>query len=33
MNNEEKNFQKININWLSMNYLTPLTNPYRIREN
>ena len=33
MNNEERSFQKNNINWLSMIYLTPLTNPYKIREN
>ena len=25
--------EKTNINWLSMIYLTPLTNPYKIKEN
>ena len=29
MNNENKT----NINWLSMIYLTPLTNTYKIRKN
>ena len=29
MNNENKT----NINWLSMIYLTPLTNAYKIKEN
>lgn len=33
MNNEEKNLQKTNINWLSMIYLTPLAKPYNIKEN
>ena len=27
------NENKTNIKWLSMIYLTPLTNPYKIREN
>ena len=26
------NENKTNINWLSMIYLTPLTNPYKIRK-
>ncbi|MEE3344810.1 MAG: hypothetical protein VZS44_12000, partial [Bacilli bacterium] len=31
--NEEKGFNKTVINCLSMIYLTPLTNPYKIRKN
>jgi len=31
--NEEKGFNKTVINCLSMIYLTPLTNPYKTREN
>lgn len=33
--NSSKNngVEKIQLNWLSMIYLTPLTNPYKIREN
>ena len=31
--NDEKVFQKSNINWLSMIYLTHLTNPYKLMEN
>jgi len=27
------NENKTNINWLSMIYLTPLTNSYKIRKN
>ena len=27
------NENKTNINWLSMIYLTPLTNPYKKRKN
>ena len=33
MSNEEKSFPKTSINWLSMIYLTPLTNPYKTRKN
>ena len=33
MSNEEKSFQKTNINWLSMIYLTPNRNPYKIKGN
>jgi len=35
MNNEEKNLQKTNINWLITIYLTPLRNPLftRLCEN
>ena len=35
MSDSEKNtnIDKININWLSMIYLTPNGNPYKIREN
>ena len=29
MNNEEKNFQKTNINWDKPTYGKPLTNPYK----
>ena len=32
MSNEEKSFQKANINWLILFYSTPLTNPYKIRK-
>ena len=33
MNNEEKNFQKTNINWLVLFYSTPLINSCKIKEN
>ena len=29
----EKKLDKISINWLSMIYITPLINLYKIREN
>lgn len=31
--NQDKVFSKTNINCLSMIYLTPLPNPYKIKEN
>ena len=32
-NDSQKSFPSVGINWLSMIYLTPLTNPYKIRKN
>ena len=33
MNNDEKVFQKSNINWLITINLNPYGNPYKIKEN
>lgn len=32
MSSEEKSFSKTSINWLITIYLTPLANPYEIRD-
>ena len=32
-NNKEEGLGESVINWLSMIYLNPLTNPYKIRKN